>query len=526
MSRLKKFVIGLSAAVLVGCSGGGEDPQPSPPPATEEAAEEEPAEPEEPEEEPAPEVETRTVWVDGGEAEVAVGPLAIDGDAAVLRVEVTALEDGVKETFSHPYLKPPLAPTSVQLLDAENGHVYDHGWSDQGDALTQSPGSLSAGESKEFFITFQSPATSEPIAVVPGAGFFTPPVIDAADVDGFPSPAELADGVLNYPVSELQTYSEELGGTLAAREGDEGTILTVSADVLFDKDSADLSGAADEALERAAGKIRGEGELQVIGHTDDVGSREHNQDLSEARAASVAAALEDLVNLADFDVTVEGRAFDEPSMEGSSEEARAENRRVEIVFTPGEDTHQARAQQGELPDPTGPVGTGEEGVTLVQQGPGDIDEKNYEVRLPRVQRFGEYLTAEIELTNLDDEEYSLNSVFALGIRDSRGDLSLADQFGSTRLTLADGDVLYYPLDYSTPERKYVMRGGERKSMGQDLRSLDPGQTAIVTVVWPDIPGADTVTLESPWIPMFKNDPEKENKGGPPFRLTDIPVEDR
>lgn len=524
MTKLNKFITAVAAVVLAGCTATTEDAPPAPEETseTEQSAEVEPSE-----EPPEVELETRTVSVEGGEADLTVGPLAVDGEVAILKLELTAKDDGVTESFSNPYLQPYYSPTGVQLLDAENGAVHDHGWSEGGAALTQHPDGTNAGESQELFIAYAAPDTDAPVAVVPHAGFFLPPVVDLADANEFPTAEELAEtpeADLQFPVSELETYSEELGGALSTREGEENTLLTISADVLFDKDSAELSSAADEALERAAERITGDGELTVVGHTDDVGTREHNQQLSEDRAQSVADALGELVDMSGFDVVVEGRAFDEPAVDEQTEEARAENRRVEVSFeAAAEEAEEASGQ--ELPEPTGPVGAGPEGVKLEQTQPfSDEVEQTYEVKLERVQRVGKYLTGEIELTNLDDEAHSLIGVFSGGHTDSRGDLSLSDQNGTTRLTLADCDAMYYPLDYPTPERDYVMTGGERKSMGQPVRDLQPGESTIVTVVWPTVPGAE-VTLESPWIPVFKDRPEEENRGGPPFRLTDIPVEE-
>ena len=524
MTRLNKIIIAVAAVVLAGCTATTEDV----PPAPEETSEtEQPAEVDPSEEPPEVELETRTVSVEGGEADLTVGPLAVDDGVAILKLELTAKDDGVNESFSNPYLKPYYSPTGVQLLDAESGVVHDHGWSDSGAALTQGRGPLDAGESKELFIAFNTPDTDTPVAVIPHAGFFLPRVVDFADASGFPTAQELAEtpeSDLQFPVSQLETYSEELGGVLSTREGEDKTLLTISADVLFDKDSAELSSAADEALERAAERITGEGELTIVGHTDDVGTREHNQKLSEDRAESVADALGELVDLSGFDVVIEGRAFDEPAVDEKTEEARAENRRVEVSFeAAAKDSEKASGQ--ELPEAAGPVGVGPEGIELEQKQPfSDEVAGTYEVKLERVQQVGKYLTGEIELTNLSDEEQHLIGVFSAGHTDSRGDLNFAEQNGTTRLTLADGDAMYYPLDYATPERDYVMTGGERKSMGQPVRDLQPGESTIVTVVWPAVPGAD-VTLESPWIPVFKDRPEVENRGGPPFRLTDIPVEE-
>src|SRR5699024_3241962 len=231
----------------------------------------------EPSEEPAEvELETRSVSVAGGEADVTVGPLAVDGDVAVLRLEVAAKDTTIQELFNDPYLRAQ-GPSGVQLLDAENGYVHHFGWSDDGEALTQMPGWIEPGETSELFLAFTTPQTDAPVAIVPHAGFFSPPVIEFADAANFPTASDLAEvpeGDLTFPVAELETYSEELGGALSTRETDEATVVTMSADVLFDKDSADLSSAADTALARAADRITGGGELTIVGHTDDVGTRE------------------------------------------------------------------------------------------------------------------------------------------------------------------------------------------------------------------------------------------------------------
>lgn len=522
MSKLTTATLALCVLALAGCTATS--PEPEPAPTTSET--EPPAPQESVEEPPALELPTRTVSVAGGEADLTVGPLALDGDLALLRLEIAARDTQIEERFDNPYVRA-YGPSGVQLLDADNGYVHDFGWSDDGNALTELPGGTEPGETSELFLAYAAPRTDTPVVIVPHAGFFTPPVIDAADAEDFPSVAELAgvpETELTFPVSELESYSEELGGALSTRETDAATLLTMSADVLFDKDSAELSSAADAALERAASRISGDGELTIVGHTDDVGSREHNQKLSEDRAASVADALGDLMDLSAFDVVVEGRAFDEPAVAEQTEEARAENRRVEIHFAAAALPSEQAGEQ-ELPEASGPTGTGPEGITLEQRVPfsEEVDQR-YDVKLERVQKVGGYLTGEIELTNLDEEPHDFITVFSAGIKGSRGELSLSDQNSTTRLTLAHGDALHYPLDYATPDRNYVMRGGERKSMGQAVRGLDPGESTIVTVVWPEVPG-ELVTLDSPWLPVFPTRPEEENRGGPPFRLTDIPVED-
>jgi outer membrane protein OmpA-like peptidoglycan-associated protein len=134
---------------------------------------------------------------------------------------------------------------------------------------------------------------------------------------------------LELQVRELRT--EERAG---AR-----TTVTISTDVLFDFDSAELTPSAVAVVEDLAARIAGAGgaaDVLVVGHTDGIGSREYNQGLSERRAAAVAAVLGDRLG-AGRNIITEGRNFSEPvapeTANGEDDpEARARNRRVEISF--------------------------------------------------------------------------------------------------------------------------------------------------------------------------------------------------
>ena len=72
--------------------------------------------------------------------------------------------------------------------------------------------------------------------------------------------------------------------------------------------------------------------VKVEGHTDNIGSKEYNQKLSERRAISVANYLID--NGVDKSrVTTEGFGFSRPIADNKTEEGRAKNRRTELKFT-------------------------------------------------------------------------------------------------------------------------------------------------------------------------------------------------
>ena len=71
--------------------------------------------------------------------------------------------------------------------------------------------------------------------------------------------------------------------------------------------------------------------IEIVGHTDDVGPSRFNQRLSELRARAIFEILFDL-GADESRMTSLGRGEDEPLLPNDTEENRAENRRVEIVF--------------------------------------------------------------------------------------------------------------------------------------------------------------------------------------------------
>jgi peptidoglycan-associated lipoprotein len=70
--------------------------------------------------------------------------------------------------------------------------------------------------------------------------------------------------------------------------------------------------------------------VRLEGHTDERGSREYNIGLGERRAQSVRRALM-LQGVSDRQITTVSYGEERPAVEGSTEEAHAQNRRVELV---------------------------------------------------------------------------------------------------------------------------------------------------------------------------------------------------
>jgi OOP family OmpA-OmpF porin len=72
--------------------------------------------------------------------------------------------------------------------------------------------------------------------------------------------------------------------------------------------------------------------VKIEGHTDNIGSQEYNQDLSERRAKSVAKYLIDK-GVEEDRITTEGFGFSKPIASNKTAEGRAKNRRTEMKFT-------------------------------------------------------------------------------------------------------------------------------------------------------------------------------------------------
>ncbi len=100
----------------------------------------------------------------------------------------------------------------------------------------------------------------------------------------------------------------------------------------FDTDKATLRPDAQPTLAEVR-KLLAENpalRLAVEGHTDNAGTPAHNQQLSEARARAVVAALADAGPPADR-LQAAGFGQTRPVADNATEAGRAQNRRVELV---------------------------------------------------------------------------------------------------------------------------------------------------------------------------------------------------
>ncbi len=103
--------------------------------------------------------------------------------------------------------------------------------------------------------------------------------------------------------------------------------------IYFDFNKADIKPESAPTLEQIAKLLKSmpDSRLLVVGHTDNVGGFEFNQNLSRQRAAAVVKALSTDYGIAASRLTPMGAAYMAPVATNRTEEGRAKNRRVELV---------------------------------------------------------------------------------------------------------------------------------------------------------------------------------------------------
>lgn len=101
--------------------------------------------------------------------------------------------------------------------------------------------------------------------------------------------------------------------------------------IQFDFNKATIRSDSEPILQNVLGILnaRPDMKLEIQGHTDNVGSDEYNQSLSEARATSVVAWLT-AKGIAQDRLTARGYGMRQPIADNGSNEGRARNRRVEL----------------------------------------------------------------------------------------------------------------------------------------------------------------------------------------------------
>ena len=140
-------------------------------------------------------------------------------------------------------------------------------------------------------------------------------------------------GYVDRQYDDLRRDMRGTGASVTRRGND--LVLELPADVTFAFDKADIQPrflGTLSAVARSLGDYRAT-DVEIVGHTDSIGSDAYNLALSERRGRSVADYLVD--HSADPSrLVVEAMGKSEPIASNATIAGRAANRRVEIVFHP------------------------------------------------------------------------------------------------------------------------------------------------------------------------------------------------
>lgn len=133
----------------------------------------------------------------------------------------------------------------------------------------------------------------------------------------------------------LQRVAE--AAKLSVKQDERGMVITMPGSVLFSSGESSLLPTAQQKLALLAEQLKNQKTaiITVEGHTDARGSDAENMTLSQARADSVRTYLVSQ-GIPPEQVRATGMGETHPVASNGTAEGRAENRRVEIVVTPGE----------------------------------------------------------------------------------------------------------------------------------------------------------------------------------------------
>jgi len=134
---------------------------------------------------------------------------------------------------------------------------------------------------------------------------------------------------MDQQVKELEVA---IPGATVQRVG-EGMVVTFASGILYDYDSDAIRPSAALNLQALATSLKKHGgtELLIVGHTDDVGSNEYNQDLSTRRADSALRYLGG-EGVAWARMSTAGRGELEAVASNETEGGRQLNRRIEVAI--------------------------------------------------------------------------------------------------------------------------------------------------------------------------------------------------
>jgi outer membrane protein OmpA-like peptidoglycan-associated protein len=129
----------------------------------------------------------------------------------------------------------------------------------------------------------------------------------------------------------LDKQAKELEKVAETKRTENGIVVNMKNDILFDVGSADLKPEAVNQITKMGDIIAkyGDDRVRIAGHTDATGSDKANQELSVRRADAVKTVLIGR-GVKEEQVTAEGFGETKPIAPNDTPDNRAKNRRVEV----------------------------------------------------------------------------------------------------------------------------------------------------------------------------------------------------
>lgn len=160
-----------------------------------------------------------------------------------------------------------------------------------------------------------------------------------AELQAILNAKDSAMNALRQKVSDALSGFEGNGLTIAQREGK--VYVSLDEKLLFKSGKWDVDPKGQDALKKLAGVLESNPDINITieGHTDDLaysgnGNIQDNWDLSAKRATSIVKIILANSKIDPVRLIASGRSCYLPVDEAKTSEARAKNRRTEIILTP------------------------------------------------------------------------------------------------------------------------------------------------------------------------------------------------
>jgi len=142
---------------------------------------------------------------------------------------------------------------------------------------------------------------------------------------------------MDKQAKEIAQISGAQVDTCTDVNGYEAIKVTFDSGILFDFNKSNLSESAKASLNEFATSLinNPQTDVQIYGHTDNVGTRAANEKVSNERATVVKNYLTG-AGVPTSRLSSQGLAYDYPVASNDTEAGRAQNRRVEIYITANE----------------------------------------------------------------------------------------------------------------------------------------------------------------------------------------------